>query len=544
MVGWEARERLAFIGGFIKPRDSFAQGTLHAAFRACQAIAEVGGYGALDVYHDPQRGGRNGDLVLPRQPPTRLLDKALLPTSHERYRAIVINNGEQLTSVPFVLRPHDDWAPLIFSVGTAHAAHQWQNLLLGLLSGAGRLTDGIIFKSSRARELFRRVWTEWSERFALIPFPEASSVVIPNGVDVDQYRRSDPQRAKTRELMRLRPEDVVFLAFSRLSPGSKGDQQALLVRWKEVVAKFPEALLVMAGAQVDRSYVVEQRYLARAAGVADRVLILENPFETMSDARGSLMSAADVFVHLTTGIEETSSLVVHEAMAHALPVIVSDWAGLGEVVVDGVDGYIIPTGAMPTPFDLSAQLFGTADLTVALAASKSATCNFDDFITCAALFADRERCRRMSLAARKSAEGRSLHAIARAYVAHIDHVSQQAVAAWTGRSTFQPLVDMSAVVQAQSSFVFNANQRVRLADVANVDFVTQGWGAENQTEIDAALAALRHTEELELGTLAQAVVASRAGAAARPAPATALASASRLIVRLMNLGAIRIEPGD
>ena len=54
------------------------------------------------------------------------------------------------------------------------------------------------------------------------PFPE-TSIVIPNGVDIELNRRSASLREETRRRLRVAPEDVLFLCFSRISPGSKGD---------------------------------------------------------------------------------------------------------------------------------------------------------------------------------------------------------------------------------------------------------------------------------------------------------------------------------
>jgi hypothetical protein len=90
--------------------------------------------------------------------------------------------------------------------------------------------------------------------------------VTPNGVDVEATRRSPALAAETRRQLRLAADDVVFLAFSRLSPGTKGDHHALVVRCQEVVARFPKALLPLAGAEVDRGFTVELRHAVGAGG--------------------------------------------------------------------------------------------------------------------------------------------------------------------------------------------------------------------------------------------------------------------------------------
>jgi hypothetical protein len=47
---------------------------------------------------------------------------------------------------------------------------------------------------------------------------------------------------------------------------------------------------------ISRDYVGQLRQLARATGAANRIIVIDNPYDLFADARASLMSAADVFV--------------------------------------------------------------------------------------------------------------------------------------------------------------------------------------------------------------------------------------------------------
>jgi glycosyltransferase involved in cell wall biosynthesis len=524
------RTRLAVIGGFTKPRDSLAHGTHHAAYIACEAIAASGAYTAIDVFHENAVApAKRGEVILPRTPPARLLDKTGMPTLAERYQAIYLANGEQIGPSPYVLRPHHDWAPVISTVGTTHAGAQWQSLLVALASQAVRASDGFVFKSRASRALFREVWTDWGARLPGAPaFPEATTV-IPNGVDTEANRPMPRLRAEARQQLRVRPDDVVFLAFSRLSPGTKGDQLALIVRWKEVMQRFPQALLVLAGAQVDRAFTMEQRQLARAAGVADRVLIIENPFEVLPLARFSLMSMADVFVHLTTGIEEASPLVVSEALAHGLPVIATDWAGIPEIVRDGDNGFLIPTRVAPTAPALNAAVFGVTDLFIGLAASKAVSCAFEDFVERAVALGDAQRRQAMAAAARRGAEQRTIALVARQYVDFFGQVARQAQARWSGSDAFRPLLPIDRVLAAQSPGRLRPGDRLVAANLAGAGLLTEGWQAEEKPLVTAAVAAFAGGAQLTVDDLA-----ARLGARAGDPPAF------RLIVRLLNYGVIRL----
>ena len=538
------RTNLALIGGFLKPRNSAAHGTLHASYMMCQALAEVGGYGELHVYQEsPRQLPRDAELALPSAPRALVFDKGQLLSTEHRYQAIYPANGEQIGSAPYLARPMDDWAPVICSIGTAHISGQWSNLLVALCSGAVRASDGLIFKSRSAQKIFEEVFQDWEHRLpAGAAFPR-QQVVIPNGVDVEANKRSDALRAETRRQLRIGTDDVVFLAFSRLSPGTKGDQLALLVRWKQVLARLPRALLVLSGAVVDRSFVSELRNTARAVGVADRVLIVENPFELMVNAGQRLMSAADVFVHLTTGVEEASSLVVHEAMGHALPVIATDWSGLGEVINDGVDGYLIPTVGLPVPRDLSEPLFAVSHITLAAAAGQLVSCDWRRFVDRAVELGQPERRSSMAAAARKNIEGRTLHLVARRYADFFAACSRQAEASWDGRTSYRALVNLQQVLEAQGALPVNPAARLRLRDRGLAALLAGGQSVEEARRLEQLIGLIAAEDGLSLGQLGVRLAAVLSSAGKAAAPEAALAGHSRLLVKLINFGAVDLDTG-
>jgi glycosyltransferase involved in cell wall biosynthesis len=535
------RGTLALVEGFHRPRDGQAQGADQAAYQLGLALAEQDRYNALHLYRDGQRRPASpGELALPPHPPTAVFDRLLLHGTRERYAAIYVAEGEPLLSAPHLLRPRQDWAPVICTLATAHAGALWSNLLVALASGAVRATDGIIFKSRACESLFRRTLADWSARLGLPAAVLGESTVIPGGVDLAANQRSDNLRDETRRRLRLDSRDLVFLWFSRLSPGTKGDLQALLVRWKEVVERLPQALLLLAGTVVERSFVADLRLLARAAGVAHRVVVVDNPPDLLPGARNRLMSAADVFLHLGTGVDETSPLVVLEAMAHGLPVIATAWAGLPELVSAGETGLLIDTRSAPVAPYIAATLFGQADRAHLLYASKVVACDWTAFVGAAQALAYDERRKRMGAAAKKRAQAHALPTIARRYVQFFDDTARAAERAWNGPTPARPLVDLDALVASQATRPLALDDRVRLSDPARARLVTLGLHPEPPARLEQLLARFHGRDHLTIAELAAASARPTANGSAEAGTQEDLAIASRFLVRLLNIGVLEL----
>jgi glycosyltransferase involved in cell wall biosynthesis len=535
------RTALAFIGGFRKPEPSRAQGTHQSGYLICQALAAMDRYTAFDLYQDHLRS--HGALRLPASPPTRVFEKSRLHSTRDLYAALYVANGEQIFIAPHLLRPAGDWAPVVCSIGIAHANGQWANLLLGLASGSIRTTDAFIFKSEAARSLFRQVWGEWSHRLGIRPSFPTISAVIPNGVDVQLHRRSESLRLQTRERLGIDGQDVVYLSFGRLDPAIKGDHEALVLHWRRVLARAPQALLVLAGATADRDYVGHLRQLVRGTGAANRILVIENPYELFSDARASLMSAADVLVFPGTGIEEASPLVVHEAQAHSLPVIGARWAGMAEVVAQGVTGFLFDTRAAPLRASVGTTFFGETDRTHLVHAARSVWCDWGAFADAATALADGSRRATMAAAARRREASRDLSAIAREYVTVFDTASAAAEDAWTGPTPGRPLVHLDEVLEAQASGKLGHRDRLRLSDEKAVPLLTRGAYPESPAQLACVLDLFRTGQAVSVGDAAAAAATfARAAYPAEFGDEADLAISSRLLVRLLNAGVLKLEP--
>jgi glycosyltransferase involved in cell wall biosynthesis len=101
-----------------------------------------------------------------------------------------------------------------------------------------------------------------------------------------------------------------------------------------VAASRSDADLLLAGGGPGRADVEAQ---VAALGLSDRVRFLG----VLGDVP-ALLAASDLFV--LTSVSEAASLTLLEAMAAALPVVVTAVGGNPEIVRDGVDGLLVPRG--------------------------------------------------------------------------------------------------------------------------------------------------------------------------------------------------------
>jgi glycosyltransferase involved in cell wall biosynthesis len=536
-----SRSALALLGTFDKPDAALPYGTFHAGYTLVEALVRTSPFAELDLFsgHEPRWLAALAGSKL------STFDPRLLARRDGRYQAIYVSNGYQIDAVPHLLRPAADWAPVICQVGTAHHTEQWKNFLVGRVTGALRPHDGLIFKSDSARAAFARTWERWSD--ALSSDAEMPRhVVIPNGVDTRSNQRNAELRAQVRGQLGTRDEDVLFLAFSRLSPGTKGDLLALISLWSKVCQEASNAILVLAGATVDASFVSSMRVVSRLERASDNILILENPSALWPDARGSLMSAADAFIHVSTGLQETSSMVVHEALSHALPTIVTDWAGLGDIVEDEKNGWVLPTYVHRVPEGSSLQISSSESVESNIGLSRLACTAGAELVSLVSTLArSPDRLRRASREARTTAvrDFDSAHIAAR----HLSFIQDVAGAAersgLDGLQPFMPLVDAADVLVSQAKHRLTSEHWIRVEQTDRLpSFRPHCFGGMPLPAVEQILLSLMGATAMTVADFTR--VACQALEEHWPvAPRSDLEDAvSFFLLRLMDYGVVRAEP--
>ncbi len=157
-------------------------------------------------------------------------------------------------------------------------------------------------------------------------------------------------RRRLRGTYRVIPNGVDVARFATASPADLGPGTKLLfvgrLHERKGFAVAVDALSHLAPSRPDLRLVVAGDGTQRAAlegldpAARDRVTMLG---AVRNEDLPPISAACDVFVAPNTG-GESFGLVLLEAMAAGLPVVASDIPGFDEVVIDGLDGLLVPPG--------------------------------------------------------------------------------------------------------------------------------------------------------------------------------------------------------
>lgn len=155
--------------------------------------------------------------------------------------------------------------------------------------------------------------------------------LVYNGVDP---RRFSPDhrsihREKTRKLLGIAPGETLVLIVAH-NFRLKGVSTLIEAVGRLVREGAPLKLAVAGGKKSPRAY----ERLARLSGAENHVRFLGSVADPVP-----LYAAADVYAQPTH--YDPCSLVVLEALASGLPVITSSRNGAGELLTEGVDGYVV-----------------------------------------------------------------------------------------------------------------------------------------------------------------------------------------------------------
>jgi len=212
------------------------------------------------------------------------------------------------------------------AVHTFHGIHYssytrvGQALYLGLERRLARMTR-VIINVSQSQE---------AEGIALRLFEPEQSVVVVNGIDVDEMDQVTAHASVQRETLGLQPDDFVIGCVSRWDPVKRFEILLQALAW--LAPRVPRIALLMVGGGGEEARI---RRLAADTGLLDRVIFtgfLSNPTR--------VYGLLDLYV--ATSLKEGLPLAPLEAMAASVPIVATDVPGHRDVVIDGETGILVP----------------------------------------------------------------------------------------------------------------------------------------------------------------------------------------------------------
>jgi glycosyltransferase involved in cell wall biosynthesis len=215
--------------------------------------------------------------------------------------------------------------PLVWNIRQTLCIAQEKPLTRRVIRGGAYLSrtpKRIVYVSRRARE-----------QHHALGYRDENGLVLPNGFELDVFRRDESQRARIRSELRVDDDTCVVGHLARFHPAK--DQIGLIGAARRVIAEEPSTVFVLAGAGLNGA----EAALAAAVqecGVERHVRLLG---ETASPQ--ALLSACDLFC-LPSAWGEGFPNVVGEAMACELPCVVTRLGEAPDLVDD--TGLVVEPG--------------------------------------------------------------------------------------------------------------------------------------------------------------------------------------------------------
>jgi len=163
--------------------------------------------------------------------------------------------------------------------------------------------------------------------------PESMMKRIYTGIDLGRYLKHEDKDKNCRDEFGFSREDKVFGVVARLVP-MKGHSY-LVQAFSEVASKHPEARLLIVG---DGELKQSLENMVAELGVTGKVVFAGTRYDLVK-----MLNTMDISV-LSSVEKEGLPMILVESVLMKKPVVMSDVAGIREVIKDGETGFLIKPG--------------------------------------------------------------------------------------------------------------------------------------------------------------------------------------------------------
>lgn len=173
-----------------------------------------------------------------------------------------------------------------------------------------------------------------SQDFNVWPDKYESVKVVPNGVDLTEFRRTR-SRSEARRQIGVPPEGPLLAAIGQVSPRKGGD--VVVKALKRIVTEFPDVKLMFVGNphRGQEAFADQLRaFVASSADLKDRVFFFPYTMQILP-----YYEACDV--NLLISREESFGRTIIEAGALGVPSVGARVGGIPELIADGQTGMLI-----------------------------------------------------------------------------------------------------------------------------------------------------------------------------------------------------------
>ncbi|MCA1774197.1 MAG: glycosyltransferase family 4 protein [Loktanella sp.] len=257
--------------------------------------------------------------------------------------------GPGMMSAPWVRQHRGEASCSLVGITHTVSTRRVMEGLHTLLSEPVHPWDAVICTSRAVHSVVATQWEQEAaflkDRFGAARMPMPQLPIIPLGIHTQDFAPSGVERKRLRDRMGVTDDSIVVMTMGRLTSVEKANMLPLWLALEAVAQSSGRDVHLWqvgwAGRAPEHDLHVEgpKTY---CPSVTTQTLDGREP-----DLRRGVWSAADIFTLPVDNIQETFGLVPVEAMAAGLPVVMPDWNGFRDTVVDGKTGFLIPTTMAP-----------------------------------------------------------------------------------------------------------------------------------------------------------------------------------------------------